>query len=188
MSTRRRSPGEGGAYPYQTKAGERHRVKGMVRLPDGTLKEVNKRGFLTRKDALAWLQDAQSAGRRGEFVEPSRQKLGAYGLEVIESLRIGPQTRASYVKNWRNHIQPYPVAAMPLAHLTGSKLTSHYRAVEKSGRRDHREGEGLSPRTVRWRARGASAWWSTTSGWKSLKTSSRAASRMSRSYSLMAGS
>ena len=38
--TKRRSPGEGGAYPYQTKAGERWRVKGLVRLPDGSPREV----------------------------------------------------------------------------------------------------------------------------------------------------
>jgi hypothetical protein len=44
---KRRSPGEGGAYPYKTAAGERWRVKGMVRQADGTLKEVNKRGFGT---------------------------------------------------------------------------------------------------------------------------------------------
>ena len=95
QARKRRSPGEGGAYPYKIAAGERWRVKGMVRLPDGTLKEVNKRGFGTKKEALAWLADAQSAGRKGEYLEPSRQRLGAYGAEVIDGLRIGPQTRAS---------------------------------------------------------------------------------------------
>jgi integrase len=147
---KRRSPGEGGAYPYATSAGERWRVKGMVGQPDGTLREVNKRGFLTKKDALAWLGDAQSAGRKGEYAEPSKQRLGAYGAEVIDGLRIGPQTRASYVKNWRNHIDPYPIAQLSLAQLTGQRLTAHYRHLEKSGRKDHREGEGLSPRTVRY--------------------------------------
>ena len=148
--TKRRSPGEGGAYPYATSAGERWRVKGMVGQPDGTLKEVNKRGFLTKKDALAWLGDARSAGRKGEYVEPSRQRFGAYGAEVIDGLRIGPQTKASYLKNWRNHVEPYPLAQLPLAQLTGQRLTAHYRSLEKSGRKDHREGEGLSPRTVRY--------------------------------------
>src|SRR5207245_311891 len=130
-ATRRRSPGEGGAYPYKTAAGERWRVKGMVRQPDGTLKEVNKRGFLTKKDALAWLSDSQSAGRKGEYIEPSKQRFGAYCAEVIDGMRIGPQTRASYVKNLRNHIEPYPIAQVPLAQLTGQRLTAHYRALEK---------------------------------------------------------
>jgi integrase len=111
---------------------------------------TQKKGFLTKTAGLEWLADAQSAGRKGEFIEPSKEKLGAYGREVIEGLRIGPQTRASYLKNWRLHVEPYPIAAVPLAQLTGTKLTAHYRALEKSGRKDHREGEGLSPRTVRY--------------------------------------
>ena len=149
-ATKRRSPGEGGAYSYATSAGERWRVKGMVRQTDGTPKEVNKRGFLTKKDALAWLADSQSAGRKGEYIEPSRQRFGAYCAEVIDGMRIGPQTRASYVKNLRNHIEPYPIAQVPLAQLTGQRLTAHYRALEKSGRKDHRAGEGLSARSVRY--------------------------------------
>jgi integrase len=145
---KRRSPGEGGAYPYMTAAGQRWRVKGIVRMPDGTAREVNKRGFLTRTAGLEWLADAQSAGRKGAFIEPGRQQFGAYGAEVIDGLRIGPQTRASYIKNWRNHVEPYPIAAVPLAQLTGTRLTAHYRMLEKSGRKDHKAGTGLSARTV----------------------------------------
>lgn len=156
MSAKRRSAGEGGAYPYKTAGGLRYRVKGQVRQADGTLKEINRRKgangetWTTKEDALAWLHDQQSAGRKGEYVEPSSQGLGAYGAEVIDGLRVRPQTRASYVKNWRNHVEPYPIAAVPLAQLTGVRLTSHYRKLEKSGRKDHRAGEALSARTVRY--------------------------------------
>jgi integrase len=80
----------------------------------------------------------------------SRQRFGAYGAEVIDGLRIGAQTKASYKKNWRNHVEPYPLAQVPLAQLTGQRLTAHYRVLEKSGRKDHRAGEGLSARTVRY--------------------------------------
>jgi integrase len=38
----------------------------------------------------------------------------------------------------------------PWAQVTGIKLTSHYRSLEKSGRKDYREGEGLSARTTRY--------------------------------------
>jgi integrase len=65
-------------------------------------------------------------------------------------MRIAPQTGASHVKNLRNHIEPYPIAAVPLALLTGQRLTAHYRLLEKSGRKDHRAGEPLSARTVRY--------------------------------------
>jgi integrase len=148
--SKRRSPGEGGCWPYQTKAGELFRVKGMVRMPDGTLKEVNKRGFPTKTAGLEWLQDQQSAGRKGEYVEPSRQKLGAYGIEAINGMQVTAGTKASYRKNWRLHVQGYPIAELPLAHLAGVKLSAHYRVLEASGRKDHRQGEGLSPRTVRY--------------------------------------
>lgn len=131
-------------------------MKGPVRLPDGTVKRVDRRtgyngeGWTTEQAALEWLHDQQATGRKGEFAEPSRQKFGAFGRDVIEGMRIRPQTRASYRKNWRNHIEPYPLAAMPLAQVTGTRLTRHYRHLEASGRKDHREGEGLSARTVRY--------------------------------------
>ena len=147
---KRRSPGEGGCWPYKTKAGERFRAAGPVSMPDGTTKMVYKRGFTTKKAGQAWLDDQQSAGRKGEYVEPSRQRFGGYGAEVIDGMRLKPQTRASYVKNWRNHVEPYPIAQVPLAQLTGQRLTAHYRVLEASGRKDYKAGEGLSPRTVRY--------------------------------------
>src|SRR5579875_69295 len=150
MTTRRRSPGEGGCWSYQTAKGERWRAAGPVLLPDGTAKEARKRGFATKSAGLRWLHEQQAAGHKGEYIEPSKQRLGAYGTEVIASLRIKPQTRASYAKNWRLHVEPYPVAALPLASVAGVKLSSHYRQLEKSGRKDHRKGEALSARTVRY--------------------------------------
>ncbi len=65
-------------------------------------------------------------------------------------MRLKGQTRASSVKNWRNHIEPYPLAGVQLAQLTGQRLTARYRVPEKSGRKDHKAGEALSARTVRY--------------------------------------
>ena len=152
MSTarKRRSPGEGGAWSYATGAGERFRFSCVVTMPDGSRKRITRRGYLTKKAALDAMREALSASSKGEFIEPSKAKLGAYGAEVIDGLRIGAQTRASYRKNWRLHVAAYPIAELPLAQLTGSRLTRHYRQLEKSGRKDHREGDGLSARTVRY--------------------------------------
>ena len=145
-ASKRRSPGEGSVWPYQTKAGERW--------------AIGHPSFGTRRNASGWgktKRTAQQALRgmltdasRGELVEPSKQKLGAYGAEVIDGLRVKPQTKASYVKNWRNHVASYPLADVPLARLTGVMLTGHYRVLEKSGRKDHKAGEPLSARTVRY--------------------------------------
>ena len=147
---KRRSPGEGGCWPYQTRSAERWRAARPVLMPDGTSKMARKGGFLTKKAGQDWLADQQSAGRMGEYIEPGKRRLGDYGAEVIAGMRLKPQTRASYVKNWRLHVHACAIASVPLAQLTGLRLTSHYRQLEQSGRKDHRAGEGLSARTVRY--------------------------------------
>lgn len=150
QKAKRRSPGEGGCWSYKTKAGERFRARGPVVMPDGTMGTADKRGFLTKTAGLEWLQDQQASGRKGEYIEPSKRRLGDYGAEVIAGMRLKPQTRASYVKNWRLHVHAYPIASVPLSQLGGLRLTTHYRVLEQSGRKDHRAGEGLSARTVRY--------------------------------------
>lgn len=140
---KRRSPGEGGAYLYVTGAGEQWRFKCIVTLPDGARKPVNRRGFPTKAAALRAMREAQSASDENRFTVPGRARLGDYGAEVIAGMRIKPQTRASYVKNWRCHVEPYAVAAVPLAQLTGARLTTHYRQLEKAGRKDYRAGRAM---------------------------------------------
>jgi integrase len=57
--------------------------------------------------------------------------------------------RTSYRKNIRLHIKP-AIGTVPLAKLTTERIDRLYRDLERGGRADHREGEGLSPRTVRY--------------------------------------
>ena len=87
---------------------------------------------------------------QGGYAEPSRQTLGGWLDEWAAGLRLGDSTIASYRKNIRLHVQPYPVAQVPLASLTPAKLAAHYLVLEKCGRKDYRAGEGLSARTVRY--------------------------------------
>ena len=56
---------------------------------------------------------------------------------------------ASYRKNVRLHIAPH-IGSVPLASLTPVVLDRLYRQLESGGRADHRQGEGLSARTVRY--------------------------------------
>ena len=86
---------------------------------------------------------------RGELVDPSRQQLGAYLDEWAAGLRLAPSTVASYRKNIRLHIVP-ALGTVPLAALTTERVDRLYRELERGGRADHRAGEGLSPRTVRY--------------------------------------
>jgi len=86
---------------------------------------------------------------RGEWTEPSRQPTGAYLANWLDGLRLAPSTVASYRKNIRLHVTPY-IGSLPLASLTSAHIAALYRRLEISGRADHRQGEGLSPRTVRY--------------------------------------
>ena len=140
-STQAAQPGRGlgaGRTPRRTapsggRSGTRASAPGAAAR---TARSGSPSGPRSRRCARCW-----STPSRGELVEPSKQKFGAYGAEVIDGLRVKPQTKASYIKNWRNHIASYPLADVPLAQLTGVRLTAHYRVLEKSGRKDHKAGE-----------------------------------------------
>ena len=148
-NTKRRSPGEGGASPYQTRAGERWLWKTTLTLADGSRKQVMRRGFLTKKAALADLRDALAGSCRTGYAEPSKMLTGDYLASWLDGLRLAPSTVASYRRNIRLHIAP-AIGGVPLASLTPVVLDKLYRDLETSGRADHRSGEGLSARTVRY--------------------------------------
>ncbi|MFI9552363.1 tyrosine-type recombinase/integrase [Nonomuraea endophytica] len=154
---RRRSPGEGSVFEYELTGGQtRYGIKFMATLPDGTRKQVlrrrddNKQPWLTKKAAQTALREALGKVDKGEFVEPSKQTLGAYLDEWVSGLRLEASTIASYKKNIRLHLKPHGVGATALAALTGPKITAHYRWLEEKGRQDHETGTGLSARTVRY--------------------------------------
>ena len=148
-TTKRRSPHEGGAYNYSTKAGLRWYWKAVITGPDGTARPKVKRGFETKQAALAGLREALSASARGGYAEPSKQLLGSYLATWLDGLRLADSTVASYRKNVRLHIAPH-IGTAPLASLTATRLDALYRELERSGRADHKAGQGLSARTVRY--------------------------------------
>ena len=148
-TTKRRSPHEGGAYSYQTRAGERWAWKTTLTMPDGTRKQKMVRGFTTKKAALASLREALAASESTGFTEPAKTPVGEYLAGWLDSLRLAPSTVASYRKNVRLHIAP-SIGSVPLASLTPVLLDRLYRDLERDGRADHRHGEGLSARTVRY--------------------------------------
>jgi integrase len=94
---------------------------------------------------------ARQAGRRRPRRpgRPVRQPVGDYLGEWLDGLRLAPSTVASYRKNVRLHVIPR-LGAVPLSALTTERVNALYRELERSGRADHREGERLSPRTVRY--------------------------------------
>jgi integrase len=144
-STKRRSPGEGSVWPYQTRAGERW----AIGHPSFGTRRNAKGWGKTKRTAQQALRDMLVDSSRGELVDPSKQPLGDYLGEWAAGLRLAPSTVASYRKNIRLHIVP-ALGTVPLASLTTERIDRLYRDLERGGRADHRQGEGLSPRTVRY--------------------------------------
>jgi integrase len=158
-STKRRSPGEGGAFSYRIKTragpddkGIRFYWKAQLTQPDGTAQTQVKRGYLTKQTALDAMADAKKAARDGTYIRPSEMTVEAWLGQWLAGLRLGESTVASYGKNIRLHVIPY-VGGLTLAELTSARLTRLYRELEKSGRRDgkgERTGQPLSARLVRY--------------------------------------
>lgn len=146
---RRRQAGEGGISEYATKAGPRYLIKYRAPLDDGTSRVVLRRGFPTRKAAAQALGDVNAELRRGAHVVPSKITTGQWLDQWLAGLRLAESTMASYRKNVRLHVQSH-IGAVPLAQLTGARLSVLYRQLEDHGRQDHEAGKGLSARTVRY--------------------------------------
>lgn len=152
---RRRQAGEGGVSAYETKAGTRYLIKYTATDPDGTRRVVLRRRsragepFLTRKAAAAELGDILAEVRRGDHVVPKKLTVGDWLDQWLAGLQLAPSTRASYAKNVRLHIKPH-LGAVQLQQLTGTRISALYRQLEQGGRQDHKSGEGLSARTVRY--------------------------------------
>ncbi|HET9969830.1 MAG TPA: tyrosine-type recombinase/integrase [Streptosporangiaceae bacterium] len=143
---RRRSPGEGSVWAYKLQNGE---IRYAIGHPSfGTRRNASGWGR-TQRDAQRELRSRLTDASRGELVDPSRQPTGAFLDEWAEGLRLAPSTIASYRKNIRLHIAP-ALGAVPLNRLTTERIDRLYRELERGGRADHRQGEGLSPRTVRY--------------------------------------
>jgi integrase len=151
MTTRqgkRRSPGEGSVWAYRERNGTERWAIGHPSF--GTRRRgPNGEKWFTKKAAQDALRAKLVDAARGELVDPSRQPCGDYLDEWVDGLRLAPSTVASYRKNVRLHLRPR-LGSVPLATLTTERINALYRELERSGRADHREGEGLSPRTVRY--------------------------------------
>jgi integrase len=155
-SAKRRSPGEGSVFEFTTSKGApRFGIKFTRTLDDGSKKQVLRRRnadnqpWTTKRAAQSALREALAEASRPGYVEPSKLTFGEYLDTWSAGLRLAPSTTSSYEKNIRLHIKPN-LGALPLARITGTKLSVLYRVLEKDGRKDHRAGEGLSARSVRY--------------------------------------
>lgn len=146
---RRRQAGEGGISEYATKAGTRYLIKYSHTKPDGSRGVVLKRGYLTKKEAAADLRKRLSSVDDHTHVVPAKMTTGEWLDQWLDGLQLAPSTMASYRKNVRLHLKPR-LGSVPLQQLTGARISTAYRGMEADGRQDHKAGEGLSKRTVRY--------------------------------------
>lgn len=146
--TKRRAPGEGGVSEYQTAAGTRWLITYYVTSPvTGERQRVLRRGSLTKKAAQTKLRTELAKADRGEWVDPSREKLVDYLGVWLDGQRLRPSTISSYRKNVRLHIAPR-LGDTPLARITATQVNAWLRELEATGRADG--AGGLSARTTRY--------------------------------------
>jgi integrase len=136
---RRRPPGEGSIFRYQTKAGvTRFGIKFNVPSAGGGRKQVLRRRdpsgqpWLTRDAAAAALREMVVKAGKGEWTEPSMQPLGEWLGTWADGLRVQPSTKARYRNAIDCHVLPH-IGGVPLARLTSARLDALYRRLEDSG-------------------------------------------------------
>jgi integrase len=86
------------------------------------------------------------------YVNPSRLTLRRFledrWLPAVEQ-ELRPSTYLSYERNLRKHVLP-ALGDVALQDLDPGLITALYRRLGNDGRKDHRTGSPLSPRTVRY--------------------------------------
>lgn len=108
-------------------------------------------GYRTKKLAEDALSELVNGVKSGTYVPKSRQALSEYVEEWLTAIEptVRPSTHYSYARNLRLHVLPR-LGTAPLVSVDAGMLNALYAALLSEGRRDHREGSGLSPRTVRY--------------------------------------
>lgn len=119
--------------------------------PDGQRRQVKRRGFVTKKEALEALDELRSSARRGTFVAPQRQTLRSFLQDDwLPAMRreLEESTWEDYERKLRLHVVP-ALGSVQLQALGGETFNRLYHDLLRSGRKDGKPG-GLAPRTVRY--------------------------------------
>ena len=119
--------------------------------PDGRRRQAKRRGFKTKAEAQAALDELRVAGRQGTYVPPARQRLGEFltadWLPAIK-VTIEESTWASYERYLRLHVISN-LGGVRLEAVDASMLNRLYADLLDHGRLDGKPG-GLSRQSVRY--------------------------------------
>lgn len=138
---RSRSRHAGSIAGYATRQGHRWKFQ-IYALKDPERPElgetrITRGGFKTLDEAQAALAGALKKKARNEKFQGAVPTIGAYAAEWTKGLRLEASTVQGYEKVIRNHITP-ALGDIHLDKLTATRIASHYRELERSGRRDQR--------------------------------------------------
>ena len=119
---------------------------------DGRRQQAKRRGFRTKAEAQAVMDELRVAARQGTFVSPQRQTVKEFlEKDWLPAVRrqLAASTWESYERNVRHHLVP-AIGAVPLQALDGGDLNRLYTTLLESGRMRGKQRPRLKPRTVRY--------------------------------------
>ena len=119
---------------------------------NGRRQQAKRRGFRTKAEAQAVMDELRVAARQGTFVTPHRETVKEFlEQDWLPAVRrqLAASTWESYERNVRHHIVP-AVGGVQLHALDGGDLNRMYTALLEHGRIRGKQMRGLKPRTVRY--------------------------------------
>lgn len=136
---------------YKTKSGRRWQVQ--YTKPDGS--RTRKRGFSTKAEAQAWIEDQGVAQRKGTWVDPALSNIPLSELWgpwiAIKKMRHGTSTWKPLDSAWRTHVKPH-WGLTPINQITTEQLQT--RIVDLS----ENKSVTIVERCLGWRLTPAAAW------------------------------
>lgn len=119
---------------------------------NGHRRQARRRGFRTKAEAQAALDELRGGARQGTYVAPNRQRLADYLRDdwlPAQRRELAETTWESYERNIRHHIIPR-IGGVQLQALDGVMLDKLYTDLLLEGRLRGKQSAGLKPRTVRY--------------------------------------
>lgn len=119
---------------------------------DGRRQQAKRRGFRTKAEAQAVMDELRVSARQGTFVTHQRQTVKEFlEKDWLPAVRrqLADSTWESYERNVRHHLVP-AIGAIHLQALDGGDLNRLYTTLLESGRMRGKQMPGLKPRTVRY--------------------------------------
>ena len=149
---RSRSRHAGSLGDYQTRKGRRWKFQIYVLIdpekPELGEKRLTRGGFTDLEEAQAALTEAIRKRARNEKFQGKTPTIAVYAEHWASSLRLAASTIKGYRKIIRNHITP-DLGRIRIDKLTATRIGSHYRELEKSGRKDeYGKGKPLSANSI----------------------------------------